>query len=397
VDGSTLSSGTRELRLPRWLPRRLAWFALAGQLAFVAAWVIAGALQPGYSQTAQGLSELSARNAAHPAIMVAGFAVLGLSIAALAPGLLATLPARPATRVAAGLFALAGLAILVDAALPMDCGLTIDQGCVDRFEAGALSWTTTAHLWAGLVFDVAFAATPYAVARALWPRHASLLALLAASTALPILVVTVLLVHPHGGHAGLGQRLGFLAVHAWVAIVAIGVLHSTREARPRRGPVIPIRPRDFFGRAWQGRGELSFWPPVLWGRAARPFDFHREITWESDTVWMVEDRVTYADGERYVRRMIAELAGPDRVRVTADDMPGGAELHLEEGGYRISPYRLTLPIGPLRFVLRPRDEVRPAGDDGALDWTIRFSWLGLPVGKLRGVVRPAGDSAGEDA
>ena len=108
-------------------------------------------------------------------------------------------------------------------------------------------------------------------------------------------------------------------------------------------------------------------------------------------MWIVEDRVRYDDGEHYVRRMVAELSGPDRVHVTADDMPGGAELRLEEGGYRVSPYRLAMPIGPLRFVLRPRDEVRPRGEDGALDWTIRFSWLGLPVARLRGVVRPTGE------
>ena len=386
-----VTARTAKLRVPRGLARRLAWFALAGQVAFVAAWVIAGALQPGYSHLAQPFSELGARNAAHPAVMDLGLVALGLSVAALGPALLATLPARPATRVAAGLFGLAGLAVVVAAALPLDCSLTVDHACSHRFNAGELSWQTSAHIWAGLVFDIAFAATPFAVARALWPRHAAQLALAAASAATPILVGTFVIGGIAHGGIGLVQRLAFVSVHIWVFAVAIGVLAATRGPRPAvRGEVIPVRPRDFFGRAWEGDGELVIWPPLLWRRSPRPFRFHREITWESDEVWIVEDRVDYRDGERYVRRMVAELAGPDRVHVTADDMPGGAELHLEEGGYRVSPYRLVMPVGPLRFTLRPRDEVRRGGSEGALDWTIRFSWLGLPVSRLRGIVRPAG-------
>jgi hypothetical protein len=378
----------------RWTGRRLAWLAIAGQAIFVATWVLAGALEPGYSHVAQAFSELGARDAAHPGLMNAGLLVLGVSVAVLAPALLATLPGRPASRVAAAGFAVAGAALVAVAFLPLDCSLTVDQGCIDRLDAGELSWRTYAHLWVGMAFNLAFVLTPFAIARALWPRHAALLALLAAGSALPILVATLAGENLVDASAGLAQRLGFLAVHAWVVIVAVGILHATR-AEPEAGELIPMRPRDFFGRAWSGHGELTFWPPFLWRRAPRRFRFDREVEWVTDEVWLVEDRVAYADGEVERWRMVAQLAGPDRVHVMGDRVPGGADLLLEEDGYRMAPYRFTVTVGPLRFGLRMRDHVRPSGPGRALEWRIRFTWLGLPVARLVGVVSPVGDDPPE--
>ena len=68
--------------------RALVWVAFAGQLAFVASWVIAGALDPGYSHLEAGVSVLAARTAEHPWIVTAGLIALGLAIAALGAALL---------------------------------------------------------------------------------------------------------------------------------------------------------------------------------------------------------------------------------------------------------------------------------------------------------------------
>jgi hypothetical protein len=370
--------------------RRLAWLAVAGQAALVAAWIVAGALEPGYSHFSQTFSDLGARSASHPAVMNAGLAAFGASLLALALALPAALPPRPAARVAAGLFALAGLAVLAAALVPLDCAVNGDRACADALDAGTLSWRTYAHLWAGLVFDVAFVLTTFAIARALWPRHVALPAMLAAGSAFPILIASVAGGALAGDDAGLTQRLGFLAVHVWVVLVAVGILHSTRAA-PAPGPLIPMRPRDFFGRAWSGRGERVLWPAWLWRRAPRPFELRREVEWISDEVWLVRDVASFDDGEVEEHRMVARLAGPDRVHIMGDDIPGGVDMLLEAGGYRMTPYRFTVPIGPIRFALRARDQVRPAGDGGALEWTLHLSWLGLPVARLRGVVRPVGD------
>src|SRR4051812_34931251 len=86
--------------------RKLAWAALVGQVVFIASWVVAGALQPGYSHANQGVSELGARGAEHPLIVNAGLVVFGLTFVALGVALLAVLPSRGA----AALFMAAGVA-----------------------------------------------------------------------------------------------------------------------------------------------------------------------------------------------------------------------------------------------------------------------------------------------
>src|SRR4051812_3939725 len=64
--------------------RLLVWGALAGQVAFVVAWIVGGALEPHYSAIDEYVSELGARDAAHAWIVNAGIVVLGLSWGALA-------------------------------------------------------------------------------------------------------------------------------------------------------------------------------------------------------------------------------------------------------------------------------------------------------------------------
>jgi hypothetical protein len=169
-----------------------------------------------------------------------------------------------------------------------------------------------------------------------------------------------------------------------VAIVAIGVLHRT--AVPRPSELIPVGPRAFLGQTYSGPGGFCLGPFYL-DRFAQPITFTRESRWIDDQLWIIDDATRFESGFAIERRMYGELVGPEHVRVVADDMPGGADLVIEEGGYRVYPYKYSHPVGPVRFNLRCKDEVREL-DAGELLWTIRFSWLGIPVGALRGRVRP---------
>ena len=363
--------------------RGLAWFALVGQAVFVASWIVAGALDPGYSHVDSGVSVLGADDAEHPWIVNGGFVVLGLSIAALGPALLGVLPRRRASRVAAGLFALSGAAFVAIAAFPVDCDLGA-AACEARFEDGDLSWQTTAHLWTEVVFDIAFIGTAFALARVLWPGPLAAAALACGLFGFAFVGVSFALYEVADGGGGIVQRAGWLTVHAWVAIAAIGVLHRT--AAGRASDLIPVGPREFFGRAWSGSGGFCLGAFYV-ERLAQPLTFTRESRWIDDEHWIVDDTTRFDNGFTIERRMHAEMVAPDRARVVADDMPGGAELMLDEDGYRVVPrrYRLAYPVGPVRFTMRCRDEVR-ACDGGELLWTIRFSWLGIPAGVLRGRV-----------
>jgi hypothetical membrane protein len=363
----------------RRLVRSLAWAALAGQAVFIASWIAAGALQPGYSHIDQGVSELGAANAAHPWIVNAGTVVLGLSIAALAPAVRAVLERRRAAAVAAALFAAAGALLALTGVFNLDCGLSRDS-CLARLHAGELSWRTYAHLWSGLGFDLALALTPFALARALWPRPSGMLALAAGVNGVVVLAVIQGLAAAEVDGLGLVERLGLAVVHLWVSIVATGVLHSTRRATQPSAPA-PLRPREFFEGSWSGEGVLVPWPFCVWRRFPVRFHARREFTWLTDEAWLMDDVASFRSGWVESRRRFFQLVAPDRIHVTADDAPDGTDLLLEEGGYRIAPYRFLVAVGPLRFALWCREEHRLEPDGTIVD-AMRLRWHGLPVARI---------------
>lgn len=187
---------------------------------------------------------------------------------------------------------------------------------------------------------------------------------------------------------GLLQRIGFAVIHLWVLIVAAGVLWELRgDARP--GDLVPIRPRDFLARAWTGEGELVIWPYFIGRRLARRFSVAREATWLSDGIWRFDDEAHYGHGHIQKRRTYCEFVTEDHVRLTAGDLPDGADVQLEEGGYRITPWRMTWTIGPLSLPVRCRDLSR-VGADGTFMNVIEASApvIGLPLAQTRFYVRP---------
>ena len=193
------------------MTRRLGTAALALQGFFVAAWLVGGALQPGYSASESFISELAAKDAAHPWLVTLGIAAAGLSFLALGAAL------RGA---AAAAFAVAGLAFLLAAVMPLDCALTTDPSCRAAARAGELSWTTNAHLVAAGVAQVALTATPFAL---------GMVRVGLAGVAITFLVTA--LQWSDAGVAGGAQRAYMLLVFAWVAVVARPMRASTSRSR----------------------------------------------------------------------------------------------------------------------------------------------------------------------
>jgi hypothetical protein len=374
--------------------RKLVWIALAGQVLFVVSWVVAGALEPGYSHADQGVSELGARGTEHPWIANAGIVVLGLSFASIGIALRAALPARRASRVATALFLGAAVTIVVAGFARLDCGLS-DQRCEDLWRAGQLSWHEDVHLWASFVGQLLLGATPFAIARALWPGPVAPLAVGAGVAGIAIGVASFFLYGVDGAPSGLIQRFGFLVLLVWVVILAVGILHATRP-EPRPGQLVRIRPRDFFAHEWSGEGKLVVWPFFLWRRLAEPFDAHRSATWISDNVWRFDDEARYGHGIVRRRRMYCEFVSDERVLITAGDLPEGAEVLIEEDGYRMKPFRMSFPIGPVGVPIRVHD-VSYVEPDGTLAnvFEARMLVLGLRVARVTFRVRPVVGGAGE--
>jgi hypothetical protein len=219
--------GSARARSPR--TTALCGVAVAGQLLFVAAWLVAGRLEPGYSVADQTVSELAAGGAANPWILWLGLLALSLSDGSVA--LLLRERLGLAGRLPAAMFALAAAGVLAILALPLDCMTNGDAACAARVDAGAVSWHHGGHNVAAVTTQLILVTTPFAVAYALRGHPLARWALLAGVVG----VATVLAVaasDPGEPGYGIYQRITFGFVHLWVIALAVAAFRG-RPSRSR--------------------------------------------------------------------------------------------------------------------------------------------------------------------
>jgi hypothetical protein len=148
--------------------------------------------------------------------------------------------------------------------------------------------------------------------------------------------------------------------------------------------ITPLQPGEFFRGTWPGEGEIlphALLRPFL---PRQTFRYSCNATWLSDTIWVLDDRFEFAGGRVLRRRMFAELVAADRIHVTADDMPLGADMLLSERGFRFTPYWV---LGAYReggrvHRLRCFDECT-LDERGFLYDTIRMRYRGFPLATMR--------------
>ncbi|MEA2170421.1 MAG: hypothetical protein QOF76_3721 [Solirubrobacteraceae bacterium] len=147
-------------------------------------------------------------------------------------------------------------------------------------------------------------------------------------------------------------------------------------------PAPPVDLRELFARPWAGPAEL--WRPwwLRWLPVPARFAFRSEILNVTDSGWDVRDTTTFPDGRQQVRTMRCERLADGRLRLTADDMPGGAIVTPRADGFAFSPYKIRTPVlGPLRVALRFSDTVTLQPDGTMLD-VIEMRYRGAHVGTL---------------
>lgn len=212
------------------LIRRLALASIAGQLIWLAIALVAGLLEPGYSEIRDAVSVLGARNAAHPWLFDVGVAIWGTSFIAAAAALLLDRSRGLRGWLGPALIALTGLAQILDGfPFPADCRWTIDPGCRAREEAGHVSWQHLAHGWTYFLGAIVILLSVFAMAwRFRGDRRWGRADLLAAGSGLLGLAIFGALffatVNEMHGHYGLVQRLALAAGGLWVFALAIGLL-----------------------------------------------------------------------------------------------------------------------------------------------------------------------------
>jgi hypothetical membrane protein len=176
----------------------LSWGGLVGPVLFVAAWLIGGALEPGYSPADDAISRLAAVGASMRPLLTAGLAAFALGMVAFASPVRARLAGPAWIAVLA-----AGVASLGVLATPLGTSATVDDLHGVFAVAGYVSLAAVPLL----------AASPLATAGR---RRAAALSVVVAAAAGLCLAATAL-----GTFPGLLQRTGLTLLDGWIAVAAV--------------------------------------------------------------------------------------------------------------------------------------------------------------------------------
>lgn len=219
--------------LPNAVRRRtllLAWTAILAQAVFVGGWVLAGALEPHYSQVRQYISELGRHGAANPWIFTIFVGIWGLGFIALAVAIVPALRTRPWPLAMPVFFVLAGVCAILVGPLHMDCSPTVSAVCKSSEAAGALSWHHYAHEWVSFGIKVSLLLTGFTFARSAWPSRLARLVLSGALVLLVAGIVTFVLHDSFGGYQGLEERMWAFVAQLWALLCAtVLILEATLQ------------------------------------------------------------------------------------------------------------------------------------------------------------------------
>ncbi len=146
--------------------------------------------------------------------------------------------------------------------------------------------------------------------------------------------------------------------------------------------ITPLEPRKFFSGIWRGEGELI---PSRLNSLFIPKEqirFQSRPIWLSETTWRVEESFEFSSGKTIRRKMFAELVADDKVHITADDMPQGADIFLYEKGFSFTPYYILGDFGGRKWKLRCLDENK-IDDDEIVHDKIEMFYFGVRVAEMR--------------
>ena|GEM_PF-1544846 len=146
--------------------------------------------------------------------------------------------------------------------------------------------------------------------------------------------------------------------------------------------ITPLQPKEFFTGAWMGEGELRPHPLFRWLIPIERFRYSAKPVWLSDEMWIVKERLEFLSGRVIDRTMFAQVVSRERLHVTADDMPLGADIILGENGFRFTPYYIWSRYKGITWRLRCMDE-NLVDEMGTVHDTIRMFLCRFPVALMR--------------
>lgn len=150
--------------------------------------------------------------------------------------------------------------------------------------------------------------------------------------------------------------------------------------------ITPLEPRKFFSGIWRGEGELIPSRLNSWLVPKEQIRLQSRPIWLSDTIWKVEESFEFSSGKVVGRKMFAELTASDRVHITADDMPLGADIILHEKGFSFTPYYILGDFVGRKWRLRCVDDNR-LDENGVIHDKIEMFFCGVPAAEMRLTVK----------
>lgn len=130
----------------------LAKVSVAAAVATALAIVVAGLADPGYSPRSEAISALASVESKSASIMIVGFVTMALTALSAGGSLFIVLKGK-AARTGSALVVIAGLLTLVAGFARQSCS-TLQQSCLDRESAGAVSGAHVTHNLVSLVLFV---------------------------------------------------------------------------------------------------------------------------------------------------------------------------------------------------------------------------------------------------
>ena len=122
--------------------------------------------------------------------------------------------------------------------------------------------------------------------------------------------------------------------------------------------------------------------PFRWYYPKQDVRYFCEAQWLTDRLWIVTERGEFSSGAVIKRKMFCELVAPDRIHVTADDMPLGADVLLHEKGFRFTPYYAWSGLGRRKWIAQCIDD-NVLDEEGRIHGTIHMYRFKIRIATLR--------------
>ena len=145
--------------------------------------------------------------------------------------------------------------------------------------------------------------------------------------------------------------------------------------------ITPLHPKLVFTGVWRGTGEFRLHSILHWFIPDQQVEYQGTTTWLSDTLWMASEQFQLSQAGPTSRVTYIQIIGSDRLHMTSDDVPGGADILLHERGFSFTPYLFRTPFAGRYLTVKCFDEAL-LDEQGVLHDQIKMYYAGIHLASM---------------